>query len=102
MKMVSTSYVEGFYYKPRVDMDDLKKYSDGIIALSACLAGDVSQALMDRNYEKAKKIALQYRDIFGEENFYLEIQDHGLPEQKEVNAELDKIIKRNRNTISCN
>ena len=59
IKMVSTSYVEGFYYKPRVDIDELKKYSDGIIALSACLAGDISQALMDRNYEKAKNIALQ-------------------------------------------
>ncbi len=93
IKMVSTSYVEGFYYKPRVDIDELKKYSDGIIALSACLAGDISQALMDRNYEKAKNIALQYRDIFGEENFYLEIQDHGLPEQKEVNASLVKLSK---------
>lgn len=93
IKMVSTSYVEGFYYKPRVDIDELKKYSDGIIALSACLAGDISQALMDRNYEKAKNIALQYRDIFGEGNFYLEIQDHGLPEQKEVNAALVKLSK---------
>lgn len=93
IKLVSTSYVEGFYYKPRVDIDELRKYSDGIIALSACLAGDVSQSLMDRNYEKAKKYALLYRDIFGEENFYLEIQDHNLPEQKEVNAALVKLSK---------
>lgn len=93
IKMVSTSYVEGFYYKPRVDMEELKQYSDGIIALSACLAGDVSQALMDRNYEKAKKLALEYRDIFGEENFYLEIQDHNLPEQREVNSGLVKLSK---------
>ena len=92
--MVSKSYVEGFYYKPRVDIDELKKYSDGIIALSACLAGDISQALMDRNYEKAKNIALQYRDIFGEENYYIEIQDHGLPEQKEVNAYLTTMSKK--------
>ncbi|HSQ89733.1 DNA polymerase III subunit alpha [Romboutsia sp.] len=93
IKMVSTSYVEGFYYKPRVDIDELKKYSDGIIALSACLAGDVSRALMDRNYDKAKKLALEYRDIFGKENFYLEIQDHNLPEQREVNSGLVKLSK---------
>ncbi|MEG1310435.1 MAG: DNA polymerase III subunit alpha [Romboutsia sp.] len=93
IKIVSTSYVEGFYYKPRVDMDELRKYSDGIIALSACLAGDVSQALMDRNYEKAKSKALEYKDIFGEENFYLEIQDHNIPEQREVNSSLVKLSK---------
>lgn len=93
IKLVSTSYVEGFYYKPRVDIDELKKYNDGIIALSACLAGDVSQALMNRNYEKAKSKALEYRDIFGEENFYLEIQDHNLPEQREVNSGLVKLSK---------
>jgi len=93
IKLVSTSYVEGFYYKPRVDIEELKKYSEGIIALSACLAGDVAQALMDRNYEKAKKVTLEYRDIFGEENFYLEIQDHNLPEQREVNAALVKLSK---------
>jgi len=93
IKLVSTSYVEGFYYKPRVDIEELKKYSEGIIALSACLAGDVAQALMDRNYEKAKKVTLEYRDIFGEENFYLEIQDHNLPEQREVNSALVKLSK---------
>jgi len=93
IKLVSTSYVEGFYYKPRVDIEELKQHSEGIIALSACLAGDVAQALMDRNYEKAKKVTLEYRDIFGEENFYLEIQDHNLPEQREVNAALVKLSK---------
>ncbi len=93
IKMVSTSYVEGFYYKPRVDIEELKKYSDGIIALSACLAGDVSQAIMDGNYDKAKRIAFEYRDIFGEENFYLEIQDHNLPEQREVNSSLVKLSR---------
>ncbi|RDY25942.1 DNA polymerase III subunit alpha [Romboutsia weinsteinii] len=93
IKLVSTSYVEGFYYKPRVDIEELRKHSDGIIALSACLAGDVAQSLMDRNYEKAKKYALIYRDIFGEENFFLEIQDHNLPEQREVNSALVKLSK---------
>ncbi|MDX5707025.1 DNA polymerase III subunit alpha, partial [Clostridioides difficile] len=93
IKIVSISYVEGFYYKPRVDMEELKKHNKGIIALSACLAGDVARALMNRNYEKAKQFALDYRDIFGEENFFLEIQDHNLPEQKEVNSGLVKLSK---------
>ncbi|NMS91131.1 DNA polymerase III subunit alpha [Clostridioides difficile] len=93
IKIVSTSYVEGFYYKPRVDMEELKKHNKGIIALSACLAGDVARALMNRNYDKAKQFAIDYRDIFGEENFFLEIQDHNLPEQKEVNSGLVKLSK---------
>ena len=93
IKLVSTSYVEGFYYKPRVDIEELRKHSEGIIALSACLAGDVSNNILNRNYEEAKKFALLYRDIFGDENFYLEIQDHNLPEQKEVNAGLVKLSK---------
>ena len=92
IKLVSTSYVEGFYYKPRVDMDELRKYSKGIIALSACLAGDIPQALMDRNFEKAKSKTLEYESIFGKGNFYLEIQDHNLPEQREVNSALVKFI----------
>ncbi|MDB3086479.1 DNA polymerase III subunit alpha [Clostridioides difficile] len=93
IKIVSTSYVEGFYYKPRVDMEELKRRNKGIIALSACLAGDVARALMNRNYDKAKQFAIDYRDIFGEENFFLEIQDHNLPEQKEVNSGLVKLSK---------
>ncbi len=91
IKMVSKAYVEGFYYKPRVDIDELKKYSEGIIAMSACLAGDVSQALMNRNYEKAKKLAIQYNEIFGQDNFYLELQDHNIPEQRQVNSDLVKL-----------
>ncbi|MCC3869102.1 DNA polymerase III subunit alpha [Terrisporobacter mayombei] len=93
IKLVSTSYVEGFYYKPRVDIEELRKHSEGIIALSACLAGDVSNNILNRNYEEAKRFALLYREIFGENNFYLEIQDHHLPEQKEVNAGLVKLSK---------
>lgn len=96
IKLVSAAYVQGFYYKPRVDIDEIKKHSEGIIALSACLAGDVSQALMNRNYDKAKNIALKYKEIFGEENYYLEIQDHNLPEQKEVNRELIRLSKEIR------
>ncbi|MDR0880395.1 MAG: DNA polymerase III subunit alpha [Clostridioides sp.] len=93
IKLVSISYTEGFYYKPRVDLEELKKYSEGIIACSACLAGDVSRNLMDRNYDGAKRYALKYNEIFGQGNFYLEIQDHGIPEQKEVNAGMIKLSK---------
>lgn len=93
LKIVSKSYVDGFYYKPRTDMEELRKHSDGIIALSACLAGDVPRALMNGNYDKAKKLACEYRDIFGSGNYYLEIQDHGIPEQKEVNAKLVKLSR---------
>ena len=93
IKLVSKAYVQGFYYKPRVDIDEIRKHSKGIIALSACLAGDVSQALMNRNYDKAKNIALKYKEIFGEDNYYIEIQDHNLPEQKEVNRELIRLSK---------
>ena len=75
-------------------MDELKNNSEGIIALSACLAGDISQAIMDRNYEKAKLLATEYRNVFGRENYFLEIQDHNLPEQKEVNAGIYCFLRR--------
>lgn len=93
IKLVSVSYVDGFYYKPRVDIETLKQHSEGIICLSACLAGDVSNALLNRNYKKAKEIAIEYNEIFGQGNFFLELQDHNLPEQKEVNASLVKLSK---------
>ena len=84
MKIVSAGYTEGFYYKPRVDHDLLRKYSGGLISLSACLAGDVQRKLLDRDYEGAKKEALTLLDIFGEGNFYLELQDQGLEEQLQI------------------
>lgn len=93
IKIVSDSYVDGFYYKPRTDKEQLKKYSKGIICLSACLNGEVAKALLARNYELAKNTAVEYRDIFGENNFFLEIQDHKLAEDKEVNAGILKISK---------
>ncbi|MGM9536311.1 MAG: DNA polymerase III subunit alpha [Intestinibacter sp.] len=93
IKLVSISYVDGFYYKPRVDIETLKQHSEGIICLSACLAGDVSNALLNRNYKKAREIAITYNEIFGQGNFFLELQDHNLPEQKEVNASLVKLSK---------
>ena len=93
IKIVSDSYVDGFYYKPRTDKDQLRKYSKGIICLSACLNGEVAKALLARNYENALNYAVEYRDIFGKDNFYLEMQDHKLAEDKEVNAGLIKISK---------
>lgn len=93
MKIVSEGYVNGFYYKPRIDHDILRKYSKGIIALSACLGGEVSRHVLNNNIPKAKEIALKYRDIFGESNFFLELQDYGLEEQRMVNQELIKISK---------
>ncbi|MDR5660035.1 DNA polymerase III subunit alpha [Serpentinicella sp. ANB-PHB4] len=88
MHLVSNSYIHGFYYKPRVDYDLLEKYSDGLIALSACLAGDIQQLILQGSYEKAKEKALALEGIYGKENFYLELQDHGLKEQKIVNQQL--------------
>lgn len=86
MKIVSKGFTEGFYYKPRVDYEVLEQYSEGIIALSACLAGEVARNLAKGNYEDAKESALRYERIFGKGNFFLELQDHGIPTQKTVNA----------------
>ena len=88
MKIVSKGFVDGFYYKPRVDYQVLKEYSEGIIALSACLAGEVQKYLVRGLYEEACKAALHYEDIFGKGNFFLELQDHGIPEQRLVNQQL--------------
>ena len=84
-KIVSKGFVDGFYYKPRVDYEVLREYSEGIICLSACLAGEVQKYLSRNLYEEACKAALRYEDIFGKGNFFLELQDHGIPEQKMVN-----------------
>lgn len=92
MKIVSKGSTDGFYYKPRVDHDYLREHSEGIIALSACLGGEVSSAINRGNYDKAKNIALEYKDIF-KEGFYLELQYHGLEEQRRVNAGLIEISK---------
>lgn len=88
MKIVSKGFVEGFYYKPRVDYEVLEAYSEGIIALSACLAGEVQRYLSRGMYEEAKKSAFRYQKIFGKGNFFLELQDHGIPMQKTVNQGL--------------
>lgn len=88
MKIVSQGFIDGFYYKPRIDKEVLKKYNKGIIALSACLGGEVAMNLRRGFYEEAKIAALSYLDIFGEDNFFLELQDHGISEQKTVNQGL--------------
>lgn len=84
IKLVSLSYTEGYYYKPRIDRDILEKYHEGLICLSACLAGEIPQNLLARDYEGAKAAALWHRDVFGSGNYYLEIHDHGIDEQKTV------------------
>ncbi len=88
MKIVSKGFVEGYYYKPRVDMEVLNEYHEGIIALSACLAGEVQRYLARGMYEEAKSIALRYESCFGKGNFFLELQDHGLPQQRTVDQQL--------------
>lgn len=88
MKIVSKGFVEGYYYKPRVDKEVLRTYSEGIIALSACLAGEVQRYISKRLYDEAKNKALEYEEIFGKGNYFLELQDHGIPEQAFVNQKL--------------
>ncbi len=88
MKIVSKGFVDGYYYKPRVDKELLRQYHEGIIALSACLAGEVQRYLARGMYEEAKEQALVYQDIFGKGNYFLELQDHGIPEQTLVNQRL--------------
>ena len=95
MKIVSAGFVEGYYYKPRVDMEVLEKYHEGIIALSACLAGEVARYLSRGLYEEGKKAALRYEQVFGKGNFFLELQDHGIAQQQIVNQQL---IRMNQET----
>ena len=88
MKIVSLGFVEGFYYRPRVDKELLLQYHEGIIALSACLAGEVPRYLTRGLYEEARQTALEYQEIFGKDNYFLELQDHGIPDQRLVNQQL--------------
>ena len=87
IKLVSMSFTDGYYYKPRIDLEILEKYSEGLICLSACLAGQINQAILNDNMEKAKEIALWHKRVFGED-YYLEIQNNGLAEQVMVNQRL--------------
>ena len=91
--LVSEAFMYGFYGKPRVDLAMLRKYHEGLIASSACLAGSIPQRLMEEDYEAAKENALELAEIFGEDNFYLELQDHGIPEQRVVNQGIARIAR---------
>ncbi|WP_027628076.1 DNA polymerase III subunit alpha [Ruminiclostridium cellobioparum] len=93
MKIVSLGFTEGFYYKPRVDYRTLEKYSEGIIALSACLSGDIPAAILNNDYEKAVELANRLNTIFGQDNFYLELQHNGISDQNLVNQQLIKLSK---------
>ena len=95
IKMVSVGFTEGFYNKPRVDHELLEEYHEGLICLSACLAGEIPQALLAGDYEKAKNLARYYEDLFGKGNYYIEIQDHGLDEQRTV---LPLLVRLSRET----
>lgn len=94
IKMVSQSFTEGFYSKPRVDLELLRKHSEGLIALSACLAGEIPRKLVNDDFDGALKSAQTYIDIFGNDNFYIEIQDHGIPEQKKILSDLYKLSQQ--------
>ncbi len=94
LKLVTFANTEGFYYKPRVDKELLAKYSEGLIALSSCLVGEVSRKILEDNIDEAERAALEYKEIFGERNFYLELQDHGLPEEKKTRETLIEIGKK--------
>ncbi len=93
IKLVSKGFTEGFYSKPRVDKEILREYSEGLIALSACMAGEIPRLISKGNFEEAKRVALEYSEIFGEDNFYIEIQNHGLQEEISLLGMLSKLSK---------
>ena len=93
IKLVSLGFTEGFYNKPRVDRETLQKYHEGIIALSACLAGEIPKQLLNGDYQKAKETALWYKEVFGENNYFLELQNHGIREQSLVNPQIIRLSK---------
>lgn len=95
MQLVSRGSLEGFYYKPRVDKPLLREFSDGLIALSACVGGEIPQLILQGKPEEAERVALEYVDIFGKDNFFIELQDHGLSEEREVRDTLVAIARRN-------
>ena len=94
MKLSSIGYTEGFYYKPRIDMEVLEKYSEGLIASSACIAGEIPVNILRGKLKEACDIAGKYKEIFGKDNFYLELQYHGLKEQEQANREIVKIAAK--------
>ena len=98
VKLATQAQLEGFYYKPRADYELLEQYHEGLICLSGCPAGEIPRALRDGNEEKARELALLYRDLFGADNFYIEIQDHGMDWEQEVTG---KLVKLASETSTC-
>ena len=94
VELISLANIEGYYYKPRIDKELLRQYHEGIIALSACVAGEIPQAILRGNNARAEALIAEYVEIFGQDNFFLEIQDHGLPEEKTVNRALRELAKK--------
>ncbi len=99
MNLVSTGYLDGFYYKPRIDKDLLARHSKGLIAMSACLRGDINEAIMADKYDEASGIANEYTDIFGKDNFFLEMQDHGLDQDRVVMPGVAPFIRGHRHPL---
>src|SRR5438045_7024341 len=93
VKLITTAHLDGFHYRPRIDKELLAQHSSGLIGLSGCLAGEVNSAIQSNNIEKAKQAAAEYRDILGAENFFMELHDHGMEEQRQCNRVLPKIAK---------
>ena len=94
VKLVSLANIEGMYYKPRVDKELLRRYHEGIICLSACIAGEIPQMLLRDNRERADALVCEYAEIFGRDNFFIEIQDHGMPEEKKANEGLTALAEK--------
>ncbi len=94
MILASIAFTEGFYYKPRIDFETLKKYSEGLICSSACLAGIIPQLILSGKEDEAEKKALEYQELFGKDHYYLELQDHGIPEQKIANEGMIRISEK--------
>ncbi|SDE16531.1 DNA polymerase III subunit alpha [Sporomusa acidovorans] len=94
IELVSRGFSEGFYYKPRIDKEILRSYAEGIIGLSACIAGEIPAAILRGDIDGAERLASEYREIFGADNFYIELQDHGMPEEKQANRQLVKIAQK--------
>ena len=101
VKIVSAGFTDGFYYKPRVDYEILEKYHEGLIASSACLAGIIPKTILKNDYEAACREAVRLNDIFGQDNFFLELQDHGIPEQRTVNTQLLRMSRELNIPLIC-
>src|SRR5205085_10757019 len=91
IKLVSTGYLEGFYSKPRIDKELLARHSKGLIAMSACLRGDINETILADRYDEARRLAYTYQDIFGRGNFFLEVQDHGLEQDKRLAPQINRL-----------